>query len=129
MSFNNNQNIQSLTAFASAAITRRRFVIFTAANFVATQCSTTAQIADGVATESQANVGGGFELQTDGIALVEAGAAVTAGVMVGSDATGRAILAATGVVAHGKALTTAAAAGEFVQVKLKTPNVGGPTVP
>lgn len=129
MSFTNTQDIQSLTGYASAAVTRRRFVRFTAANFVVTQCSTTSEIADGVATEAQATVGGSLEVQTDGVALIEAGAAVAAGVMVGSDASGRAILAATGVVAHGKALGTAAAAGEFIQVKLKTPNVGGPTVP
>lgn len=127
MSFNNNQNIQSLTGFASAAITRRRFVRFTAANFVVTQVAAATEVADGVATESQATVGGALEVQTDGIALIEAGAAIAAGVGVSADATGRAILAAGATtVAHGKALTTAAAAGEFIQVKLKTPNISGP---
>lgn len=128
MSFTNNQGISSVTGYASAAITRRRFVSFTASNFVCTQVAATSTVADGVATEAQATVGGALEVQTDGIALVEAGAAVAAGVQVGSDASGRAILAATGVVSHGKSLTAAAAAGEMIQVKLKTPNVGGPTV-
>lgn len=129
MSFTNNQGISSVTGFASAAITRRRFVRFTAANFVCTQVAATSEIADGVATEGQSTVGGALEVQTDGFALVEAGGAITAGVEVGSDTSGRAILAASGVVAHGKAMTTTAAAGEMVQVKLKTPNVRGPVIP
>lgn len=129
MSFGNSQNISSITGFATAAITRRRFVSFTALNFACTQVAATATIADGVAQDTQSVVGGALEVQTDGITLVEAGAAITAGVMVGSDTSGRAILAATGTVAHGKALTTCAAAGEMVQVKLKTPNVSGPVIP
>ncbi|MBL8909865.1 MAG: DUF2190 family protein [Archangium sp.] len=130
MSFTNNQGISSVTGFASAAITRRRFVRFTAANFVATQVAAASEIADGVATESQATVGGALEVQTDGIALMEAGAAIAAGAEVTSDASGRAITAASGNVAHGKMVGPAAgAAGEFIQIKLKTPNVRGPVIP
>lgn len=128
MSFGNSQGISSITGYASAAITRRRFVSFTAANFVCTQVAATATVADGVAQDTQPTVGAAVEIQTDGITLVEAGAAIAAGVQIGSDVTGRAVLAATGTVSHGKALTSCAAAGEMVQVKLKTPNVGGPTV-
>lgn len=126
MSNTNNQGISSLTGFASAAITRRRFVRFTAANFVCTQTAAATEVADGVATESQSTVGGALEVQTDGVALIEAGAAIAAGAEVTSDASGRAVTVAAGDVSHGKALQAAGAASEFIQVKLKTPNVKGP---
>ena len=50
----------------------------------------------------------------DGIVMVEAGAAVTAGVAVASDATGRAVAGDGPAIA----LTAAAAAGELITVKL-----------
>lgn len=130
MSFTNNQGISSLTGYATAAITRRRFVRFTAANFAATQVAAASEIADGVATEGQSTVGGALEVQTDGVAIVEAGAAIAAGAEVTSDASGRAVAAASGNVSHGKMVGAAAgAAGEFIQIKLKTPNVRGPVIP
>jgi hypothetical protein len=51
------------------------------------------------------------------IARVTAGAAITAGANVESDATGRAITATTGVVL-GVAMNTVAAAGDIVEVDL-----------
>jgi hypothetical protein len=52
-----------------------------------------------------------------GISIVEAGAAVTAGDSVQSDASGRAITLAAGI-AQGIALETASAAGVFIAVLL-----------
>jgi hypothetical protein len=130
MSLTNNQGVSSLTGYASAAITRRRFVRFTAANFVATQVAAASEIADGVATEGQSTVGGALEIQTDGVAVIEAGGIIAAGAEVTSDASGRAVTAATGNVAHGKMVgPAAAAAGEMVSIRLKTPNTRGPVVP
>lgn len=48
---------------------------------------------------------------------VYAGAAIAAGVNVGVDATGRAVLAATGDVIVGKTRAAAAAAGDLVQIE------------
>lgn len=130
MSFNNSQGISSITGFATAAITRRRFVRFTAANFATTQVAAASEIADGVAQDTVSTVGHALEVQTDGITLIEAGAAIAAGAEVTSDASGRAVTAASGNVAHGKMVGAAAgAAGEYVQIKLKTPNVRGPVIP
>lgn len=52
----------------------------------------------------------------DGIVIVEAGAAIVPGVRVEADASARAITLAAGIPL-GTALTSAAAAGEFVAVK------------
>lgn len=123
MSQSNSQNIHSLTGYASAAISRRRFVRFTAADFVATQLAAATEVADGVATDAQATVGGAVEIQTAGICLMEAGAAITAPGPVTSDADGKAIPATAGDVVHGKALTTTAADAEMVAVLLKTGSV------
>jgi hypothetical protein len=53
-----------------------------------------------------------------GISIVEAGAAITVGAYVTTDATGRVITAATGHQIHGRALETASGAGVFVAVLL-----------
>lgn len=53
----------------------------------------------------------------DGIVMVEAGAAITAGTDVQSDADGKAITKDAGIKA-GTALTSASAAGELVTVKM-----------
>lgn len=54
----------------------------------------------------------------DGIVIVEAGAAVTAGDFVGSDATGRAVTAAAGQYINGRAMETASGAGILIAVYL-----------
>lgn len=54
-----------------------------------------------------------------GIVFVEAGAAVTAGDLVSSDATGRAILGTTGHYVNGTALETASGAGIVIAVLLR----------
>lgn len=54
----------------------------------------------------------------DGIVMVEAGDAVTAGAAVWSDAEGRAIVPEEGMMPIITALTAATAAGEIITVKL-----------
>lgn len=69
-------------------------------------------------------------VQGYGIAKVEAGAAVSRGDQVTSDASGRAVTAATGNNVAGKALQAAGAAGDIIEVYLHGgPNVNGPTTP
>lgn len=53
---------------------------------------------------------------SDGIVMVEAGAAVAAGAGVASDASGRAVTSADNAI--GVALTAASAAGELITIKL-----------
>ena len=52
----------------------------------------------------------------DGLVIVEAGGAITAGTAVGSDANGRATTAADGGI--GVAITAATGAGQLITVKL-----------
>ena len=56
--------------------------------------------------------------QTGEIAPVEAGAAITRGSRVGSDATGRAITAGAAVASGGIALQSAGAAGVIIEVSV-----------
>lgn len=61
-------------------------------------------------------------VQNAGIAQIVAGAAVSAGALVQSDASGRAITATTGNFIGGRALESAAAAGEIIEVLLSIGN-------
>lgn len=54
----------------------------------------------------------------DGLVMVEAGGAITAGTLVYADANGKATTTKGTAEAAGIAITSAAAAGEFVTVKL-----------
>ena len=64
------------------------------------------------------NTSEAMTIASSGISLVESGAAVTAGDLVGSDASGRAILATTGQYIGGIALATASTSGILIPVKL-----------
>lgn len=74
--------------------------------------------ADGVLLNQPGAAGRAAEVAISGIVKVVSGAAVTAGAKVQSDASGRAITAASGDHVLGKALTTTANAGELVEVLL-----------
>jgi hypothetical protein len=54
----------------------------------------------------------------DGIVIVEAAAAITPGVKVSPDAAGKAVATTTETIVAGTAITGAAAAGEYIAVKL-----------
>lgn len=75
---------------------------------------------DGVIMNNPSAAGDAVEFAIDGVVKVVAGAAVTAGVEVMSDASGRAIaVTATNQIA-GIALKSAGAAGEIIPVLLKS---------
>lgn len=99
-----------ITQIATAAITAQRFV--TALGAVAGAGAN----ALGVAAQPAA-IAEPFTVDTLGVVSVEAGAAVTAGGLVQSDATGRAIDRVAGAIV-GRALDGAAAAGQMIRVLL-----------
>lgn len=111
--------IRAVNVEAGTAVTIYRFIL-RAADGQYDHSGSTAE-ADGVAGETQATVGGALPmvLLDGGIMKVEAGAAVTALDVVGSDASGRAITHVSGVGNWrlGKALDAAAAAGEIIRVQ------------
>ncbi len=105
-------NLMVLTMTATAAITPNRFV--TPAGALA-GAGVNAQ---GVA-QSNAAVGEKFAATVIGTEIVETGAAIAAGALIETDATGRAITKAAGVaVARLAPGEVAAAAGQFVEVVL-----------
>ena len=63
------------------------------------------------------------DVQTEGRAIVLSGAAVAQGANVASDAAGKAVLAASGEIVAGVAMTAAAGADEPIEVELA--GVGG----
>jgi len=112
------QNFTSLlclTAIASGALVANRFVAPGGA-----QAGADANTL-GVA-RAAANSGDKCPVDVLGTAVVEAGAAVTAGATVKSDASGRAIAWVTSGAKVGLALEAATAAGQFIEVLL-VPNV------
>ena len=98
--------ITSVTA--AAALSRLRFVGLTGA-----VCAAGAK-ALGIA-EAAADLGEQAPVNTHGILLVEAGAAIAAGAEVESDANGKAITKAAGI-SNGFALDAAAAAGDVIRI-------------
>jgi len=100
------------SAIAGAAVARRRFVK-AGANDTAVQAGN-GEAAIGVSINAPAQ----YEILeiVDGIALVEAGAAIEANAIVQSDADGKAVTRTDGV-ALGTALTSAAAEGELISIK------------
>lgn len=95
---------------AGAAVERFRFVSANASSNGITANASTPII--GVSM-NKAAAGEVLEI-ADGIVMVEAGAAVTAGVAVASNATGQAVAGEGPAIA----LTSATAAGELITVKL-----------
>jgi hypothetical protein len=73
---------------------------------------------DGVLQDKPDAAGVAGALAFDGVSKVEAGAAVSVGDLVQSDAAGKAIPALSGTHAAGKAITAAAADGEVISVLL-----------
>lgn len=107
--------ILTLTMIATATIPANRFVTFGGTVTVADANSC------GVARTAAA-IGDAFPYDSLGTAVVESGAAVTAGASVKSDGTGRAIDWATAGAKLGQAMQAATAAGQFIEVRLM-PNV------
>lgn len=105
-----NISILALTILATGAITALRFVTAAGAQTGAGGNALGVAAMDAVS-------GDDFTIDAAGLVTVEAGAAVTAGGLVESDALGRAINKASGV-AVGRSLDAATAAGDRIRVML-----------
>lgn len=103
--------ILSLTVRATGTIAAHRFVSPAGAQAVADA------VAFGVA-RSAAVSGDLLTVDKKGTTVVEAGAAISAGAIVKSDASGRAIAWVTSGAKLGRALEAAGAAGAFIEVEL-----------
>lgn len=103
------QPVLTTTAIATAEIAKFRFVGFdggvAAAGVKALGISNIPAIAGDI-----------FPVDVQGILLVEAGDAISAGSAVAGDAEGRAVAAAEEAVLNGYALDDAGAAGEVIRV-------------
>lgn len=100
--------VLTISIAATAALTKKRFVTLAGAVPAA------GAWCPGVANAGY-DIGEQAGVDVQGAILVEAGAAVTAGVEVQTDASGRAITKDAGV-ALGRALDAASAAGDFIRV-------------
>lgn len=113
---------------AGAAIAPYRIVKFSAAETVI-QSAAAADSHVGVVSEVGPASGERAEVIVSGVALVEAGAAVTVGALVTADGTGRGIAAAPAAGANarhiGVALEAASAAGDIIRVLLSQGSVQG----
>jgi len=102
------------SAEAGAAVARRRFV-----KINTNEQGVQAGVGDAVVGASMVDAAQGEVLEiANGIVMVEAGAVITAGSEVQSDANGKAIPADQGVVA-GIAMTNASGSGALVSVLIK----------
>lgn len=82
-------------------------------------CKAAADPAVGVLQNKPQVVGQAAQVGLWGVSKVQAGAAISAGDMVTSDATGQAVKATDAATRRGTALTSAANAGELVSVLLQ----------
>lgn len=125
--------VTPLPMVAVAAIAINTFVKTetTTVKGVTTSTSAADFLTCGVAVDAQPTIGGMLGVQSYGLAKVKAGAAIAAGAMVTSDATGRAVTAATGNSVFGVNIGGAVAAANEVATILLTPlpNLTGPTTP
>lgn len=115
-----NENTQTITLFAVAAtaVRQRRFVIQTATGITeATDGADAVGVSFGSVPDTAGTSRAIAVVTNQGCRVeVEAGAAVTVGADIATDAQGRVIPAATADAILGKALTAASAAGEIVEV-------------
>lgn len=106
---------------ASAALTKHRFVKLSGNQTVAPAAAVTDVCIGVVSTDvSAAEVTSGktFKVQAEGVAWVEAAAAITQGAAVGPSANGRAQTAVATQFPLGRALKAAANAGDLIPVLL-----------
>lgn len=108
---------------AEAAVLPYRIVKLGTSDGNVVQAAAAADALIGIADNlGQATAGGRVDVQQEGTGEVEAGAAITRGAMLMSDASGRAITgtaaAGTNYGVIGRALGSAAAAGEIIPVAI-----------
>lgn len=113
---------------AGGAITAYRIVKFSAAETVVLAAASTDALI-GVTNEVAAASGERQDVVLEGIAFVEAGAAVALGALVTADASGRGITAAPAAGSNarliGTALDAASAAGDVIRVLLSPGSMQG----
>lgn len=104
----------TMTFKAAAAVTKYEFVTIAGqSDGECADCSSAGEIAIGVA-QNAAATGQAVRVCVFGITKVNAGAAVTKGDTIQTDATARAIAAASADEVMGQAIETAAAAGDVI---------------
>lgn len=108
---------------AEAAVLPYRIVKFGSADGQVLQAAAASDACFGAANElGQNTIGSRVDVLLSGVAELEAGAAITRGALLMSDASGRAIAATaaagTNVRTIGTALASASAAGEIIPVEL-----------
>lgn len=113
---------------AGGAISPSRIVRFSAADTVV-QAAAATESMFGVNSDLSVANGERCEVMTDGIAWVEAGAAVTIGALITADSVGRGVAAAPAAGVNnrviGVALDAATAAGDLIRVLLSPGSVQG----
>lgn len=113
-------SVMLAAADGSAAATedssyKYRFMIPSSTAGVVAKAAANARFVEGVCY-NRPEASQPVELAFAGIVMVAAGAAVTKGDPVTSDANGRAVTATTGQFVHGTALAAAAAAGDLIPI-------------
>jgi hypothetical protein len=103
---------------AAAAIPRHRIVNLGSANDIVQQSTAAGNLHMGVTTELDVVANERVDVVLAGLTQIVAGAAIARGALVTSDASGRAVTAATTNRVIGQALTDAAAAGDLIVVNL-----------
>jgi len=117
MAYNGNlQSVPGLTA--SADLSAHQFKFMTIGATGAALNTTSGGAVDGVLQDKPGALGEACEVAYAGVSKVEAGAAVSAGALVMSDAAGLAIAHTTTNHAVGRAITAAGASGELISVLL-----------
>lgn len=104
-----------ITKFPATAVVTRRFVKLSGA-----QCDTAGEAAYGVAV-IDADAGGELSVVKQGLAVVEAGAAITAPALLTTTAAGKAITATAGQKVNAVAMEDAAGDGSFLKVEVIPP--------
>lgn len=108
---------QTFNAAADLSSFRYRFVVMSA-DYTVNIAGAGAR-ALGVLQDNPAAAGRGALVCTDGTTKLVAGAAVAAGALLTSDATGRGVTAGGGTQYSAKALQAATAAGDLIEVQLE----------
>ena len=118
------EQVQSISVEAAADLSAAQFTFCVIdSNGQLAQVSSAGGDADGVLQNAPAAQGRAAALAYAGKVKVVAGATVAAGAKVQSDASGRAIAAASGDHVLGKALTAAASAGNLIEVLLVSKHI------
>ncbi|TVO53851.1 DUF2190 family protein [Denitromonas halophila] len=104
---------------AEAAVLPYRVVKFGSADGYAVQAAAATDTSVGLADNlGQADAGDTVDVIVNGVGEAEAGAAVTRGARLTSDASGRVVAAASGNAVIGVAMASATAAGDIIPVNV-----------